>query len=204
MMGWNRVSFTDKVFFTKHLSLMVHSGMSLTESLESLRDQAKSNIFRQVLDDVLEDVKNGQALHKAMAKHEEVFDEFYLGLIEVSEMSGNLEKNLEFLAEQMTKTHALKKKIKSAAMYPTFVLGLTGAIVIFIGLFILPKLTDFFDSFEAELPVTTQILLWCAQVAKSYGVLIVVGFFAGMMGFGALIRIPPIQYVWHKVVLRIP
>ncbi len=200
----NSIRFLDKVLFTKHLAVMIRSGIPLSEGLEALTTQARSTAFKGVLQEVTKDIINGQQLAKAISKHPNAFSEFYVGLIKVGEESGTLEENLGFLAEQMAKDYSLRKKIQGAMLYPGLVLSSAVIMGGFIGLFILPKLIDFFAAFEVELPLTTRILLWLAHLMKNYGLLLVLAFLIFTFISYFLLRTSYLKYCWHRLILKAP
>lgn len=150
------------------------------------------------------DVKNGQSLAKSLRKHPEVFNQFYVSLVAVGEESGTLEENLTFLSAQLAKDNALRKKIQGAMLYPGIVLTATLIMGTFIALFVLPKLVEFFESFEVELPLPTKILLFVSQVASNYGLLILAVAIALIIGFRIAISRPFFKAKWHHFLLRIP
>jgi type IV pilus assembly protein PilC len=199
-----KVTFLDKLLFTKHLSIMIKSGIIISEALETLISQSKSKVFVRVISEVLADVENGQSLSRAMAKHPEVFEEFYVSLISVGEESGTLEENLEFLAEQLAKDYAIRKKVKGAMMYPTMIFVAITVMGSFISLFILPQLVDFFAAFQIDLPLPTKILLFIANVMKHYGILVIGGGGLLLSMFLYIIRTPKIKPIWHKILLKMP
>lgn len=199
-----RVSFLDKLLFTKHLSVMIKAGITLSESLDILIAQSKSGVFKKTLAKVSEDVKNGQRLTVAFGKNPKVFDQFYISLISVGEESGTLEKSLEFLSEQLAKDYNLRKKIKAAMLYPALVFAATFIMGGFISLFILPKLVDFFEAFEVQLPLSTKILLFFANTMKNYGVLILFAFLViWLIGYLA-VQLKSIKPLWHRLILKAP
>lgn len=198
------ISFIDRLFFTKHLSIMLKSGIPLSEALESLKDEAKASTFKKILTRVLADVQKGKSLEEALTKHPKAFDPLYLSLIRLGERSGNLEKNLEYLTQQLEKEHNFKKKVQSAMLYPVLVLTATTFLGGGIAFFILPKLVDFFESFEVELPLTTKVLLFVAQGMKNYGILILLGLVALYALFIFLIKTSFIKPLWHRFLLHLP
>lgn len=198
------ISYQEKLLFTKHLDTMIKAGIPIDEALVTLVDQAKSKAFKKVIEKVLKDVENGQSLSKSLGKHPNAFNEFYISLIEVGEESGTLESNLDFLAKQMTKDYSLRKKIKGALFYPALVITATIVLGTFISFFILPKLVDFFDSFDVELPPTTKVLMYIAYVMKNYG-LIIMSSLAGLIVLMiVLVRLRPVKYLWHKMMIKLP
>lgn len=198
------VTFLDKLLFTKHLGMMIRSGIPIGEAVEAIRDQSQNPAMQKVLTAILDDVNNGQTLENALAKHSKIFDPFYLNMIRIGETSGNLEKNLEYVAEQLKKNNEFNKKVQGALLYPEIVLTIAVLAGGGVSIFVLPKLLDLFKSFNAKLPVSTQILLFIAGVMKSYGYFI----FGGIIGLFFLIRFlitfPRIRVHWDTFLLSIP
>jgi len=198
------ISFQDKILFTKHFSTMYKSGIPLPEIISTLISQTKNVEFKKVLAFVLKEIENGQSLSKALSHFPKIFDQFYLSLIQISEESGTLEGNLDFLAVQMSKDYSLRKKVKAALLYPGIILAAMLILGTFLSIFILPQLVDFFESFDIELPVTTRILLFVAKLMQKQGILIFILFFALFFLLKLLVRIPKIKFMWHMVLIRMP
>lgn len=204
MQIFNRISFVEKVLLTKHLSIMIKSGILISEALSTLISQTKSKPLRAALSAVLSDIQNGQSLSKSLGQHPHIFDQFYISIIEVGEASGTLEGNLEFLAKQLAKDYAMRKKVQGAMLYPGLIFCSVAAMGAFMSLFILPQLVDFFGAFQIELPLPTRLLLGLAQVMKSYGIAIVLGCALLFFLFLSWSRSSIGKPVWHRVLLRIP
>lgn len=198
------VSFKEKFFFTKHLSLMLKSGIPIDDILSTLATQAKGELFRKVLTQVAEDVSRGQSLTKALSKHPRVFSPFYRSLVEVGEESGTLEESLFYLVEQMEKEHTLAQKVQSAMLYPAIVLTATGVIGFAIAFFILPQIVTLFESFQVELPLTTKILIWTAHFLKDWGLIALPALGAFIVGLAFFLNLPTIKPHWHALLLRLP
>lgn len=170
-----KVSFLDKLMFTKHLSIMIKSGLPLKEALDTLANHSGSPKLNQILKEVAKEVQNGQSLTKALSKHDQIFDQFYLGMIKIAEESGSLDETLKFLAQHLNQDYALRRKIQGALFYPAIVMSATIVMGGFIALYLLPQLVDFFEVFDQELPLATQVLLWVANLFKNFGLFIVIG-----------------------------
>lgn len=201
---FKRISFLEKLLFTKHLATMIKAGIPIAEALDTLMAQTRSKAFKRILSAVSADIANGQALAKSLGKHPKIFDQFYISLIEVGEESGTLEENLQFLAKQLAKDYALRKKIKGAMLYPGLVFSATFIMGGFIALFILPQLVDFFEAFEVELPLTTRILLFAAATMKNYGILLFSCLLVFMFLCSLVLQIPAVKLRWHRIVLKLP
>jgi len=201
---FNKVKFVDKLTFTKHLAIMVKSGISLSSAISTLVAQTKGTALGKVLVSIDKDTRNGSPLAKSLEKFPKVFDEFYLSMIAVGEESGTLEKNLDFLVRHLAKEDALRKKVQGALLYPSIVLTAATVMAMGISLFVLPQFVEFFDSFQVELPLATRILLTVANFMKNFGIL----FFAALIGSffisGFVVNTKFIKPFWHRFVLHIP
>ncbi|MDD5083951.1 MAG: type II secretion system F family protein [Candidatus Moranbacteria bacterium] len=201
---FSRASFLDILLFTKHLSVMVKSGITVAESVKSLKHQAKTGAFKRILDQVSADIENGDPLAKALAKYPQAFSHFYINLIAIGEESGVLQENLDFLSKQLSKEYALRKKVQGVLLYPAIVLTAAFVISALVSIFVLPKLVNLFESFDVVLPLSTRILLSIAHVMQSHGVIIFVTILAASIFFRVLAFVPQIRKWYHWLFLSMP
>lgn len=195
--------FTEKLFFAKHLVTLLKGGIPLAEALTLLAEQ-KGKIG-PVAGKVLQSVENGQSLSASLGRHPDNFGTFYVSLVEVGEVSGTLEKSLDFLAEKLSREDALRKKVQTMLFYPSVVLAVSAVIGAFVSFFVLPKLAGIFNSFEVELPLATKILLAFANFTKSYGVVVLIALLVILFLVSGSIRIfPAVKYIWHQIKFHIP
>lgn len=194
----------DILFFTKHLSVMLKSGIPITESIATLKDQTKNIAFKNILDQIQSDIENGQTLAFSLAKHSRVFSSLYLSLITIGEKSGNLEDSLEYLARQLKKSYDFNKKIQGATLYPKLILAATIIMGSFMSLFVLPKLVDLFNSLDVKLPLSTKILLFIANLMKNYGIIIAIAFAGAGVLISLILRTSFVKPKWHKFILSLP
>lgn len=201
---FNNVGFVEKLIFTKHLAVMIKSGIVIADAIEIIRDQTQNPAFKKVLSEILKDIDNGQSLEKALSRHPKIFDPLFTNLIRVGEESGTLEDNLVYLADQLRKSYEFKKKIIGALLYPAIVL--TAALVVGIGisLFVFPQLIELFKSLDVELPITTQILLITATITRDYGVFILIGLIIFIILLRLITRLPSVKGKWHAFLLSLP
>ncbi|MBI4084639.1 MAG: type II secretion system F family protein [Candidatus Levybacteria bacterium] len=201
---FSRVSFLDKLLFTKHLAIMIRSGITIVEAVTILSQQAKSDKFEKILTTIAADLQNGNALANALRKHPNVFDAFYVSMIEIGETSGALEENLSYLSDQLAKAYAFHKKVKGVLMYPILVLTAAGVIGMSIGLFVLPKLIDLFSDFDAKLPLSTRILLNVSVLMRDHGTIIVIAFVAFVIIFRYFVSLPFVKPAWQRFLFFFP
>jgi len=198
------IPFQEKILFTKHLSTMYKAGIPLPEIIQTLMAQTKNSTFKKVLRHVLAEIENGQSLSSALSVYPRIFDQFYISLIQISEESGTLEDNLDFLAAQLSKDNSLRKKVKAALLYPAIIMTAMLVLGTFLSIFILPRLVEFFESFDVELPVTTRILLFIARVMQKDGVVIFASIFVLILIFRFVTQKTKFKYTWHIILLKLP
>lgn len=165
-----KVKLGDLVIFTRQLSTMISAGVPLARSLAALQSEASNPYMREVLTSITKDVEGGIALGDAFSKYPSVFSDVYVNMVRAGEEGGILDDILKRLATQVEQDASIRKKIKSAMMYPMVILGITVIAFFGIMLFIVPKLGGILTSLggpNAKLPIYTQILLdfsnFCAK-----------------------------------------
>lgn len=201
---FSHVGLVDKLLFTKHLAVMLKSGITLAESLSTLTEQTKSSALKEVILSLQKDIRNGQTLADALKKHTKVFDLFYISLIDIGEQSGTLEENLAYLAEHLGKSYALRKKVQGALLYPAIVLSALGVIGLALTFFVLPRLVDLFKSLNADLPLSTKMLLFVAEHVKNEGHIILPVFIVVCILLRLLLIQPRMKPYTHAVYIRLP
>jgi len=198
------VSNLERVNFTKHLSLTLKAGLAINDALRILKDQTASFQMKRVIGHLIKTVEDGRPLSIGLAKYPKIFSEFYINIVKAGEKSGTLEENLEHLAVQMTKDFELRRRVKSALMYPAVVLSATVILGVSLSLLVFPKLARLFKTFKVELPLLTRMLLAVTDFLEHWavytGLAIVVLFF--VLRF--ILRTKPIRPYWHKFILDLP
>lgn len=190
--------------FTKHMSVMIKAGINVAEALDTLVGQTKDKKMQFALKKVQADINNGSSLAAALEKHPKIFDQFYVSIIKIGEESGTLEGNLEYLAEKLRKEDHLKKKVKEALFYPTMVVSAAVVVGLGISFFILPKMTDLFDSFDVQLPLATRILLGFANIMKQYNILLLIAVVVIVVLFRLIINSKAVKPSWQKFLMHLP
>ncbi len=154
-----RISLIEKVIFIRHLGIMVKAGVSLPKALEILVHQTKNAKFSRVISEIEKNVKRGSSLADSLSAHPKIFNQLFINMIKVGEVSGNLEKILFLLADQLKKDHELISKVKGAMIYPAVILAAMLAIGGIMMVFVVPKLVSVFEAFGSELPFATKLLI---------------------------------------------
>ena len=149
----------DIVIFTRQFSTMVDAGLPLVQCLEILGKQADNPSFGEVIMKIKVDIESGSNLSDAMRKHPKVFNSLYANLVEAGEAGGILDTILGRLANYIEKALALKKKVKSAMVYPGAIITVACLVVAFLMIFVIPTFATMFSSGGAELPGPTAIVM---------------------------------------------
>ncbi len=166
----------ERDYFLENLSGLLASGMPIMDAILAVRGEIKSKKLVKIIDQVGEDIQNGLPLSEALV-NSEMFSEHVGSLISIGERSGKLVENLKIIAVEQGKERDLKSKLRSATMYPLFVLGLTLIVGTGIAWFILPKLAIVFSQLKLNLPLITKILIKVGLFLNVYGLYAIPAFF---------------------------
>jgi type IV pilus assembly protein PilC len=199
-----RVGLADLVIFTRQLATMVDAGLAMVQSLQALADQTTNKIMRDVIRDVCARVESGDSFSEALQKHPKAFSRLYVCMVAAGEQGGLLAEILARLAVYLENTARLRKKVKSAMMYPTVVTIVAILITIFLLVKVVPVFGEIFTSFNATLPAPTQYLINISNVVKKY--LILFALAAGAAGYGwfYFIKTPTGRWFWDSRRIKLP
>jgi len=199
-----RVKLTDKLFFTKNLSLMIKSGIPLIDALDSLTKQTDNINLQSVLQSMSQQVKKGTSLSGAMSEHRPVFSDIFTNMVQAGEESGNLDEALKTLTIQMHKEHDLKSKVRGALAYPVVVLVAMVSIVIGLMIFVIPKMVSMFTSSGMELPLPTKILIKTSTFMANYYYILFLVLIIAIFAFVRFKKTATGQHILHGLILYLP
>lgn len=170
------ISLTDKLMFTRNLSVMIASGLPLSKAIKNISFQTKKKKFKSILDEVYNNIQAGNSFADGLAKYPGIFDDLFVNMIRVGEVSGNLEETLNILALQLEKEHELTSKVKGAMVYPAVIVVAMIGIAILMLTYILPKMLSVFTEMKVQLPPTTLFIIAISNVLRFHGILIAIIF----------------------------
>jgi len=159
--------------FTRQLATMIDAGLPLVQSLEILSQQQESKVFKNIIREIREDVEGGSTFAGALKKHPATFNELYTNLVVAGEEGGILDNILTRLANYIEKSEALKKKVKSALIYPATIVGVAIIVVIVLMIFVIPVFETMFKSAGQSLPLPTLIVLTMSKLIKKYVIIFI-------------------------------
>ena len=173
---FQRVKGKEMVAFSRQLSTLFSARIPLLESLRVLARQTENKYFSQVIFEIANDVEAGTLMSKALAKYPKVFSNFFINMIRSGEVSGGLDKTLDYLADYLEKQYYLNGKIRGAMGYPAFILSAFVVIGSLLMILVVPQLTSFLVETGQELPLPTQILIGTSNLILHWGWLILIVF----------------------------
>jgi len=163
----HRISLSDLTTFTRQLSTMTTTGLTINDTLTILRDQSPPSLA-EVIDDILRKVEGGSSLADALANHPRVFNQVYVSLVRAGESAGVLDQILARLADNMEKQKEFRSKVKGAMIYPVIIVVGMVFVASIMMIFVIPKLLAMYQDFQAKLPLPTLILISISHFMVSF------------------------------------
>ena len=196
----------DLVVFSKQFATMVKAGLPILNVLEMLRDQVENPAMRDVVEDIRKSLEGGVSLSKSFEKYPNLFDNVYVNLVKAGEASGKLDVFLLKIVDALEKREKIKKKIKSALMYPSIMFTVAITVSAFMLVKVVPVFAKMYDGMGIALPKPTAVILGMSDFLRGTGGMIML---ISIILFVVIFRYlttknPAIQYKWHRQVLRLP
>jgi type IV pilus assembly protein PilC len=163
-----RVKPTELAIFSRQLSTMISSGMSILRALYVLEEQTESKYLKETIVAVRKDVEAGLSLSDSMARHPKVFNPLFVAMTQAGEMGGVLEDALIRVANQLQKDAALRRQVKSAMVYPALVIFFAVAVMMALVAFLVPVFENVFKEFGGKLPAMTQVSVLLSEAVRGY------------------------------------
>jgi type IV pilus assembly protein PilC len=179
-----RVKDKDMAIYTRQFSTMVDAGLPIAQCLTILGEQSESATLRQATTQIAREVEGGATLADSFRRFPKTFDDLFINMIQVGESGGVLDVVLQRLSGYIEKAAALKRKVKSAMVYPLTIISVAVLVIIFMMTFVIPTFAQMFRSMGAELPLPTRIVLWFSDFTQRYVLLII----AAIIGFVFAVR----------------
>ncbi|MEI6221576.1 MAG: type II secretion system F family protein [bacterium] len=198
------VGTMDKIFFSKHLMMLIRAGVTLPDAVDIIAKQSKSESLRMILEKVVADIHNASSLAESLSPFNKYFGEFFITTIKLGEEKGTLEENLLYLTKKLERDFDFNEKLKTAAFYPALLFGTLIVLGFAIYFYVLPNLVKLFASFKSELPLPTRVLLYAADHTSTFGPIIILVTVALVFFFPIAYRMPKFRNAFDAVRLRIP
>jgi len=199
-----KVQLADLVVFTRQLATMIEAGIAIVQSLQALAEQTPNKVMRDTIKDVCSRVEAGESFSEALIRHPKAFNKLYVSMVGAGEKGGLLSEILARLATYLENTERLRKKVKTALMYPTVVTVVAIVITIFLLVKVIPTFKEVYSGFGAKLPAPTQFLIDLSELIKHdfiYMILLVGGAIWGWLHF---LTTKPGREFWDTQRIKLP
>ena len=204
LISFNKISIVDKVLFNRNLSIMISAGLSLTRALDVLSKQTKNKKLYKIINELSDDIKKGETLHEAMGKFPKTFTPHSVAMVRAGEESGKLSESLTLISEQLEHEHELKKRIRSAMIYPAIILTSMMVIGILMLMLVVPTLISTFEELGVELPISTQIILKTSELLTEHPILILGSILILVFLTPVLFRNESVKKIKNRILIKTP
>jgi type IV pilus assembly protein PilC len=199
-----KVSLNDLVVFTRQLATMIDAGIAIVQSLQALAEQTPNKVMRDTIHDVCARVESGESFSEALTRHPKAFNRLYVSMVAAGEKGGLLAEILARLATYLENTERLRKKVKTALMYPTVVTIVAIVITIFLLVRVVPTFKEVYSGFGAKLPAPTQFLMDISELIQHFLLYLIVLAGAGVWGWLYFIKTPKGRDFWDTQRIKLP
>jgi type IV pilus assembly protein PilC len=190
--------------FSRQFATLVNAGVNITGALQILEQQTDDRYLAEVVAEVRADVEGGSLLSQALGRHPKVFSRLYVSMVEAGEAAGILDEVLDRLAIQIEKETTIKRRVKSAMIYPTLVVVFAFVVLTAMLLFLIPVFQDMYKQLGGQLPILTQYMIKASGLLRGSWYIIFPTFFGIIIGFRRWKRSKSGVKVWDRFKLRIP
>lgn len=198
------ITHSDRSFFIRQIALLIQSGVPLSESLSIVGDQTSNQVLRQSIKTMVLDVQNGHPFSVAVSRYPELFDNAVVAMIKSGEASGQLGTIFGQLAVQLESQQAFNTKVRTALLYPLFVVVVMIVVAIVLTTVIVPRLKSVFDDISVNLPLSTRIIMNLSDFLINYWFIIAVVVAIMSIAIRNLILTPGGRDVMIRIEQRIP
>ncbi|OIP25077.1 hypothetical protein AUK11_01390 [bacterium CG2_30_37_16] len=201
---YSRISLKALMFFSKQLSSMVGAGLPIARCLETLAEEEENENFARIIKAVSAEIQSGIAFNEALSKYPKVFPKIYIKGVKAGEAAGELDKILGKLSTQLENDYETISRIRSAMMYPIFVLVILVAVGVALLTWVIPQIKGIFVDTGMVLPLPTRLLIGLSDAIIHYGLIMLGGLVGALFGFKYYINTEQGRFLWDSFKLKIP
>lgn len=198
------VNDEDLLLFSRQMHALQRAGVPILRSFAGLQASTAKPSLAALLADLRAGLDQGRELATTMTRHPSVFSAFYVAMVRVGEMTGQLTDVFKRLGEHLEFEIGVRARIKQALRYPAMVMLAMGAALVVINLFVLPAFANVFKGFNAELPLMTRVLLGFSDLTVRWWPMLLAAVVAAVWSLRAWVATPTGRYRWDRLKLRLP
>jgi type IV pilus assembly protein PilC len=200
----NPVKLQHLVIYLRQFATLLKAGVSVVESTKILANQTDSKALRKALLDIEAELRDGNQLSQASAKHHKIFTAMYINMIRAGEAGGNMDEALERLADHYEKQHNTRQKVVAALTYPAVIAVIAIGVVIFLLVSVVPTFVGMFEDFGGELPAITRFVLGASEFMQKFWWLIILFFMGIAISLVFIKKNKRTKYYLDYALLRMP
>ena len=198
------ISSTEMLLFSRQLHTLLRSGVPILRALLGLQESATHPGMQACLAEVRRSLESGIELSMSFAQQSRLFNGFFVAMVRVGEMTGRLDEVFDRLCKHLEFEMFMRQQVKSALRYPMFVVMAMVAAITVINVLVIPAFATVFETFHAELPLPTRILLATSRFTLDFGWLLALAAIGAGIGWNAWRQTPAGKLRWDRFVLGIP
>lgn len=202
--GQGKVPMKDIVIMSRQISTLFESQVSALKAFNLLAANTPNKRLVEILEQVSEDIKSGVSISGSLAKHKEVFSDFYVNMVKSGEESGKLTQTFSYLADYLDRQYQLTSKTKNALIYPSFVIGVFIVVMALMFAFIVPKLAAIIRESSMEIPLFTKLIMKLSDLVVNYGIFLLIAIIIFVVYFIRFSKTPNGKLYIDRTKITIP
>jgi type IV pilus assembly protein PilC len=199
-----KVPRKEIMHFSRQMGVFMKAGIPIMEALEVIEIETTEKLMKKVINEMVDALRAGDTFAAAASSHPEAFPNFYVGILESAELTGNLDTVLDQLADYIERDVEARSTLTSALIYPAVVFCMSIGVVIVLATFVMPRFVVFFNSLHAKLPLPTRMLLSASNAFSTYWYAILAVVIAVTVGFVSMRRSDKGKALLDSVILKLP
>ncbi len=200
----DRVTQKELMVFFRQLSTLIEARVPVVSSLRAIGDQSDNKYLRVIIKEVADDLEDGMSFSEALSRFPNTFSPLVINMVRSGELSGNLQKSVAFISDNIERNYLLSSRVKGALFYPGFVMAVAGIISFIVVSFVLPKLTVMIKDLGVPIPWYTKIVMNVGDFMNSYWwavLLVIIGASVGAVFYA---KSEEGRREWNHIQLKIP
>lgn len=202
--AWEGVKQKDLVILFRQLSILIEARVPISVALNTIKEQTANKYLEKIVEEIRQDIDEGSTLSDAMAKQKDTFSPLMVNMVASGEVSGNLQKSLNYLAKNIEKNYQLTSRIRGAMIYPAIVFFVFIVVGFFVVTFIIPKISMVIKEMEAEIPWYTKLVIKVGDFMSVYWWAVAIAILAMVGGFMYYIRSEKGKREWDQIKIKLP
>lgn len=202
--SFHYVAARDVVILSRQMSTLFEAKVPALRIFKLLANEAENKILRDTLDEVADDLQAGNSISQSLAKHPDIFSDFYVSMVRSGEESGRLDEIFNYLADYLDRTYQVASKVRGALIYPAFVISVFVVVMALMLTMIIPKITAILLESGRELPIYTKLVIWTSEFFIHYGLFALIFLVVGGFFLAKYIKTEEGSFAFDKFRLNVP